>query len=116
MADIYCYDSLGNLVTRLYQWDINQYLTVRGVPTSPLPVFQFANKTSDTALSVTPTVSDGNLVVLVPNILLEKPEPIFAFIHRTQVSGAGRTIGEIRIPVKPRIKPDTTEYIETNND
>lgn len=107
MADILCYDSLGNNVTQLYQWDINQYLTVTGVPINPLPVFQFSNRKSKTTIGVTPVVLNNNLVVKVPNELLEVPEPIFAFIYRTRASGASRTIGSIYIPVRSRIKPTT---------
>jgi len=117
MDNIICYDSLGNQVTRLYQWDVNQLLTIKGVVASPLPVFQFSNRKCGTTISVTPTVSGSDLIVAVPNVLLEKAEPIFAFIYRKQETGAGRTIGAIHIPVKPRVKPSTGEYVEpTNNE
>lgn len=114
MEDIICYDSLGNQVTRLYQWDINQLLTVRGVEVSPLPVFQFSNRQCGTTISVTPTVDGSDLIVAVPNELLEKASPVFAYIYRKQETGAGRTIGVIHIPVKPRIKP-CTEYVDSTN-
>ena len=102
--NITCSDSRGNALTRLFQCDVNQVITVSGVPISPVPVFQFANKQCGTTISVTPTVSGSDLKVAIPNALLEEPNPIFAFIYRTQSTGAARTIGTICIPVKPRIK------------
>lgn len=115
MENIICYDSLGNRITRLYQWDVNQYLTIKNVPTSPLPVFQFSNPKCGVAISVTPSVHGSELIVAVPNELLKKAEPIFAFIYRKQSTGAGRTLGAIHIPVSPRVKPDTSEYIDATN-
>lgn len=106
------YDSLGNQVTRMYQWDINQFLTVKGVATSPLPIFQFANRESERSINVTPTVSGTSLIVAIPNELLEEAEPIFAYIYRPQATGAGRTIGSVYIPVIPRVKPEASASIE----
>lgn len=123
MDQILCYDSLDNQVTRLFQGDVNQLLKFKGVATSPLPIFQFANRICGTTISVTPIVSGDDLVVAVPNELLEEAEPISAFIYRKQATGAGRTTGAIYIPVKPRSKsslrdlPSTSEYSEpTNNE
>lgn len=106
---ILCFDSIGNQVTRLYQWDVNQKLIFSGIPTSPLPEFQFANRNRKTSISVTPVVSESNLIVDLPNDILEEAEPIFAYVYMTRPSGAGRTIGSIFIPVVPRIKPCDNE-------
>ena len=106
---IVCYGTLGNRVTRFYQWDINQKLVISGVETSPVPVFQFSNDVCGGSISVSPTVSGSSLIVDVPNALLEEAKPLLVFIFRN-VGGAGNTIGSIRIPVRPRVAPDDTIY------
>lgn len=113
MAEIICYDSRGNEITRFYQWDKNQSITVKGVPVSPVPVFQFANRKRCTSITVTPAVKGTQMTAMVPNELFEEAEPLFAYIYREEATGAGRTLGVIEIPVWPRRKP--SDYIADAN-
>jgi len=112
MSDILCYDALGSRVTQLYQWDVNQRLTIHGVETSPLPTFQFSNRVCGTTISKTPIANNGKLIVDVPNELLQSAEPILMYIYRKRSTGAGTTIGSFFIPVHPRAKPDTNVFNE----
>lgn len=113
MAEIICYDSRGNPITRFYQWDKNQTVTVSGLSVSPAPVFQFSNRNHATSISVTPTISGSQMTARVPNELLEEAEPLFAYIYREAATGAARTLGVISIPVRPRRKP--SDYVESAN-
>lgn len=113
MAEIICYDSRGNPITRFYQWDKNQTVTVGGLSVSPVPVFQFSNRKRPTSITVTPTVSGSMMTARVPNELLEEAEPLHAYIYREAATGAGRTLGVISIPVRPRRKP--SDYVEDAN-
>ena len=61
----------------IYQWDNGQKLSISGVGTSA--DIHFANKKSEKALVVTPTVTSGKMVAPIPNSLLSEPYPIIAY-------------------------------------
>ena len=63
----------------LYQWDNGQKLSISGVGTSA--DIHFANKKSEKALVVTPTVTSGKMVAPIPNSLLAEPYPIIAYVY-----------------------------------
>lgn len=108
---ITCFDSDGNVLKTLYQWDHNQTITVQGLDT--VPVFHFCNRKSDIALVVNPTVSGTSVVVDIPNILLQQAEPIIAYLYEYTENEGYRTTHAIHIPVIPRPRPDDYEYEET---
>ena len=112
MTQVRYLDSNGNELKMVYQWDTDITLAVEGVSAPPLPVIQFYNRRSKAEETVVPTLSSGTLYVDVPNELLEHAEPIIAYVYRPASSGAARTIGEIFISVRPRIKPSNTVYAE----
>lgn len=110
MSNITCYDSDNNLLKTLYQWDNNQTMKVSGVDMPPVPVFHFCNRLSNLALVVSPTVSGSDLIVKIPNILLQQAEPIIAYLYQDTEDDGYRTMHTIHIPVIPRPKPDDYEY------
>ena len=107
---ITCFDSDGNVLKALYQWDNNQTLTVQGLDMPPIPVFHFCNRLSNLALVVNPTVSGTSVTVNIPNILLQQAEPIIAYVYQDTENDGYRTMHAIHIPVIPRPKPDDYEY------
>lgn len=107
---ITCFDSDGNVLKSLYQWDNNQTLTVQGLDMPPIPVFHFCNRLSKLALVVNPTVSGNAVTVNIPNILLQMAEPIIAYVYQDTENDGYRTMHAIHIPVIPRPKPDDYEY------
>lgn len=109
---ITCFDSDGNVLKALYQWDNNQTLTVQGLDMPPIPVFHFCNRLSNLALVVTPTVSGTSVTVNIPNILLQQAEPIIAYVYQDTENDGYRTMHAIHIPVIPRPKPDDYEYTD----
>lgn len=109
---ITCYDSDGNLLKTLYQWDNNQTISISGIAMPPTPVFHFCNRLSQVALVVTPTVSGTSLLVNIPNILLQQAEPIIGYVYQDTENDGYRTMHAIHIPVIPRPKPDDYEYEE----
>lgn len=110
---IICYDSNGNALKRLYQWDINQTISISGLEASNAPAFHFCNKISSKALVVTPSATDDKIEVSVPNILLQQPYPIIAYLYEPVDEDGGRTMHTIQIPVFPRPKPEDYVYTET---
>lgn len=86
----------------LYQWDNGQKLSISGVGITT--DIHFANKKSEKALVVTPTVTSGACVVSIPNSLLAEPYPIIAYVCVPSDDGA-RTIKSVTIYVEARKQP-----------
>ena len=111
MSQITCYDSDGNALKRLFQWDSGRVITVRGVNTSNTITCHFSNRLSKDALIVTPTTIVGGFTVHVPNILLQQAEPLNLYIFETDAN-EHMTTHVITIPVTPRTMPSGYEYDE----
>lgn len=86
----------------LYQWDNGQKLKISGVGTTA--DIHFANKKSEKALVITPTVTSGAMEAPIPNSLLAEPYPIIAYVYVPSDDGA-RTIKTITIFVEARKQP-----------
>lgn len=108
---IVCYDSNGNVLKHLYQWDINQTITISGLDVSESTVFHFCNRASEVALVVTPSVVDNMFRVDIPNVLLQQKYAIIAYLYETDNNGS-RTMRAIQIPLFPRPVPSDYEYID----
>lgn len=106
-------DNYGHPVRFLYQWDYNQKLVIddvySDVYTDMSPVVQFCSKDSEEVLSVSAIVSDGKIVSDIPNILLQEPYNIIAYILMINTS-SGKVVNAVEIPVRKRAKPPTYEY------
>lgn len=110
---IICYDSERNLLERLYQWDVNQTISVTGINTLQSPVFHFCNQRSEVALVVVPDMVDGMLTAEIPNSLLKEPETLFVYIYYNTGDDGRRTFYRVRVPVIPRQRPQN--YSDTEN-
>lgn len=86
----------------LYQWDNGQKLSISGVGTTA--DIHFANKKSEKALVVTPTITSGTMVAFIPNSLLAEPYPILAYVYVPSDNGA-RTLKTVTIAVEARKQP-----------
>ena len=113
MSNITCYDSDGVALKQLYQWDMNQTITIKGADVSPLPLVHFCNKLSDKAIVVEPTLSGNDLKAAIPNILLQQPEPLIVYIYQQTTGDGDRTRVSIYIPIVPRKEPE--DYIFEEN-
>ena len=105
MAKISLYDSLGNELDHLTQWDVNQYLVIDGAITDPIPEAHFCNIDSESTISVTPTVESGKIKALIPNELLKQRYTIRAYLYYEMESGSFRTMHDVEFPVRPRKRP-----------
>lgn len=109
MYKIKCYDSAGNPLKHLYQWDVNRVIIVKGLPDDPT-VFHFCNSDNSVAYVVTPEVLEDGYSVIVPNTLLETAEPIFLYSYQQNGDNSFRTTFLIRVPVIERSKPEDYIY------
>ena len=96
----------------LTQWDSDQVLQVSGVTYETTPAIHFANKKSDKALVITPTLASGVLTADIPNSLLRQPYPIVAYVYSYDNDSGNTDLG-ITIPIIQRIQPD--DYVFTGD-
>lgn len=97
----------------LYQWDINQVLSVTGLNLTVAPEVHFSNANTDRAIVRQTDMIDHVVRVVIPNSLLQEPFTIHA--HVGIYEGATfRVIERIEIPVVARKRP--ADYAITDAD
>lgn len=109
MKDVLIYNSLGEQLIRLAQWDRDVYVSVEdaGITTN-YPV-HFFNKNSDRAYTVESTYSEGKLKAKIPDHLLREPYTICGYIQRNDGDDERRSDFRFIVSVVPR--PQPTDYI-----
>ena len=112
MSGIVCYDSAGNLLSKLYQWDVNQTIVIKGLDTSLVYEFQFCHQCDSQARVVIPDVYDDRFEVHIPNILLTSSAPIIMYICLNIGTSSTRTVHKVHIPVEPRPEPEDYKFEE----
>ena len=97
----------------LYQWDLNQTLTIYGLNLTVAPEVHFSNANMDRAI-VRQAVLWNNIVsVGIPNSLLQDPLTIKAHIG-VYAEGTFKVLEEVQIPVIPKKRP--MDYRIENSD
>ena len=115
MASVKLFDKYGNEIDHLTQWDMNVTLKITDFNYDIAPVCHFAKRYDKEAITVTSTLSDNTVSVVVPNILLsdenKRAEPIkmYVFLYESEEK-SGRTIYVIDLPVETKPKPNDYEY------
>ena len=115
MASVKLFDKYGNEIDHLTQWDMNVTLKIADFNYDIAPVCHFAKRYDKEAITVTSTLSDNTVSVVVPNILLsdenKRAEPIkmYVFLYESEEK-SGRTIYVIDLPVETKPKPNDYEY------
>lgn len=99
-------------VDSLYQWDLNQVLTISGLSLATAPEVHFAHGNMTLAIVRQATLDSAGIVrVEVPNTLLQKPHAIDAYVC-TNEGDAFKSLLKISIPVVKR--PQPSDYEGTN--
>ena len=96
----------------LYQWDINQKLTITGLDLTTAPEVHFANANMERAVVRQSTIDRGTITVDIPNSLLQAPLLITAYIGIYE-GETFKIIESVKIPVIP--KPQPTDYSFVDN-
>lgn len=111
MLQIYSPD--GIVIHNLTQWDAGQsFYIFNEFNLTEAPLFHFCNSQSEEALIVTATLSDNKITVDIPNILLQEPYSIIAYMYCYSSDTSARSIIAIKIPVRRRPKPSQYKYVE----
>lgn len=93
-----------------WQWDTQQHLLVKAPECNEV---HFTNSQSSEVLTVkVRQTADGQRVADVPNILLQTPETIIAYLHHFHEDDS-HTEFEYKFQVMPRCRPSGYVYTET---
>lgn len=101
--------TIQNKRKQFWQWDTGQRLIVNADVCSEV---HFCNGTSDCSLVCEVYEEDGLRLVNVPNILLQVPKAIKAFVYICNEDDHHTEVQQI-FPVFPRSKPEDYVYTET---
>lgn len=93
----------------LYQYDVGQSFIVENFEYSTAPKVQFQIKSLKTSPSVSSQLSNGNLMVSIPDMLLTYGEDIIAYLY-IQDAIMGTVIETVFISVIPRKRPADYQY------
>lgn len=108
-----CLNCYGNYTTdSVYQWDLNQTLTITGSNVDEITAIHFCNKKSDLAIVVNVARDSEGVSAPIPNALLEVPYDVIAYVHTVNANHS-KTIEIVNIPVIARVKPD--DYVFEEN-
>lgn len=91
-------------VSGLTQWDKGQQLTIQGLTVTEEVQVHFSDKLNTDAIVKMATKSGSNLVVDIPNEVLENPYDVKAWIYETD-GMSGKTIRTVIIKVQGRARP-----------
>lgn len=88
----------------LYQWDLNQVLSVSGLNLSVVPEVHFSNANMDKAIVRQATKVNNVVRVTIPNSLLQDPLTIYAHIGIYE-GDTFKVVERVDIPVIPKNRP-----------
>lgn len=101
-ANFNAYDSY--VTDSLYQWDLNQVLTVTGLNLAVVPEVHFSNANMDRAIVRQSAMVNQVVSVGIPNSLLQDPLTIEADIGIYE-GDTFKVVEKVLIPVKPKKRP-----------
>ena len=101
-ANFNAYDSY--VTDSLYQWDLNQVLSVTGLNLTVVPEVHFSNANMDKAIVRQATMVNHVVSVRIPNSLLQDPLTICAHIGIYD-GDIFKVVERVEIPVIPKERP-----------
>lgn len=113
MNEIICYDNKGKRLERLTQWDHDITLKLTDISADDVVEVHICNFFSTEALVMEPTATEDGITILIPNILLTNAATITVYIYCSIGEKGAYTSHILRIPVRPRKKPASYVYTET---
>lgn len=125
MYEVICYDSDGNSINYLTQWDLNRVLYIPLIEYSTMlnnAEVHFCNNKTEEALVQSTIVENGDtLIVSVPNELLQSSYPLIGHIYLTSPSANSfgtttqKTVITFTLPVNERTRPSDYIYDDNGN-
>lgn len=100
------------VVDPLFQWDQGQTLEIRGLSLAKAPEVHFDNSCLSGCVVKQSTMDNAGIITVnIPNVILQKPHKITAYICDCGVEEF-RSLYAFEIPVKPRKKPEFYEVVD----
>lgn len=99
----------------LYQWDINQVLNIIGLNIDVAPEVHFNNANMDRAIVRHASLINGNVVVNIPNSILQEALRIKAYIGIYEGT-TFKVIETVEIPVIGRARPYDYVFEDTDGE
>ena len=103
------------VVDSLYQWDLNQVLSVTGLNLPTVPEVHFSNANMDRAIVRQATMMNHVISVGIPNSLLQEPLRIRAHIGIYE-GGAFKVVEVVEIPVIARKRPNDYQIQDSDEE
>lgn len=99
----------------LYQWDLNQVLTVTGLNLGVVPEVHFSNANMERAIVRQSTMVNHVVSVGIPNSLLQDPLTIEADIGIYE-GEIFKVVEKVLIPVKPKKRPSDYQIQDSDEE
>ena len=102
-------------VKPIYQYDTGRQLCISNIDQNAAIQIHYSINGMVKALTDIPEYDGAKSVWVsnIPNALTAQQNKIQAYIYVTDNSKASATIMNVSIPIKPRAKPDSYQYTET---
>lgn len=108
-----CYDQYDFPITHLTQWDSNVILRMHKYKCDVAPIVHFFTERSESAKTVTATLDNGVVSVVVPNSLLTESGILDICVFQyDSATNDGHVIRRYKLPIAKKPKPDDYEYID----
>lgn len=112
-ANFKAYDSY--VTDSLYQWDLNQVLTVTGLNLAVVPEVHFSNANMERAIVRQSAMVNHVVSVGIPNSLLQDPLTIEADIGIYE-GDTFKVVEKVLIPVKPKKRPSDYQIQDSDEE
>ena len=116
MVKVTPYDSNGDAVSALFQWDKGIEVTVEDDSITEAYNMHFANTQTGEAYVVESTYSSRTLTAQIPDVLLQSTNPVFGYVY-DEDDDSGRSTLWFKIKVTARAQPadyvfeDSADYV-----
>lgn len=114
MQKIDVYDSSGNNLTNLVQWDENVNVYIQHPDISKAYNVHFFNSSCCHALVVESSYSENKLKVKIPNVLLTQALPIMGYVYITK-DDESKSLYGFSLTVRKRPQPSNYVYVDSKD-
>jgi len=114
IQEILVYDLDGNAITNLVQYDRDVYVHIKDSRITTAYHVHFFNSTSEKALVMNSTYSNGVLSVKIPNDLLYQPHTIIGYVN-VKKNGESKCLYGFKIAVRKKPMPHDWVHVDSKD-
>lgn len=117
MFELTAYDSNGDTIHALTQWDLNQVIYIDNIGFTSSPIAYFNDSCGKHSFVINTELVGNSIKIIIPNLLLQKFEPIIIgiciYVSQDNIS---RTKYFVKLPVRKREMPNDYVYVENTGE